>query len=274
MMGRDENNINDRNFVSNTFFSISDAGFVHIPLLMLGIAMTFFLIALFTFHPHEARADNMESSQYQLDFTNINSGSNNQSSSSYNLGTTIGQFAAQEFSSSGYVVKAGFQYIHSIIPFTFSISDISIDLETLIPQTPSTATTDLTVSFGGAGQYQVTAIELTPLESADGSTIPDTSCNGGAQTCTETSADVWDSTSAYGFGYNMSGTDIPTDFLGSTYFRPFPDAESAENPAVVMNSTNVTDTSTATMTFKANISGTQEAGSYQTIIRFVATPSF
>lgn len=250
------------------------AGCVHTALLIFGIAALILSLLAFTLDPHHAHAENMESSQYQLDFTNVNSGSNNQSSSSYNLGTTVGQVAAQEFSSSGYIVKAGFQYIHSIIPFTFSISDISIDLGTLSPQTPSTATTDLTVSFGGAGQYQVTAIELTPLESADGSTIPDTSCNGGAQTCTETSADVWDSTSAYGFGYNMSGTDIPTDFLGSTYYRPFPDAESAENPAVVMNNTNVTDSSTATMTFKANISGTQEAGSYQTIIRFVATPSF
>lgn len=217
----------------------------------------------------------MESSQYRIKFGNINFGSNNQSSTSYNLGTTAGQLAAQEFNSSGYVVKAGFQYIHSIIPFTFSISDTSVGLGTLTAQTPSTATTDLTVSFGSAGTYQVTAEEIGPLRTLSGSnSIPDTSCNGGAQTCTESSANVWNSSTAYGFGYNMSGTGIPSDFINSTYYRPFPDNTAVESAQVVMSSSNVTTSSTSTVTFKANISGSQAAGSYQTIIRFIATPSF
>jgi hypothetical protein len=222
-----------------------------------------------------ARSVNMDSSQFRIQFGNVNFGSGNYASDGYDVSSTIGQLAANEFSSSGYVVKAGFQYIHSIIPFTFSISDISINLGSLTAQTPSTQTTDLTVSFGSAGQYQVTAVEVGPLQTTNGSNfIPDTSCNGGAQTCTETSAHVWNSASAYGFGYNMSGDDIPADFINSTYFRPFADSTDAEAPAVVMSNTDVTKQSQATVTFKANISGTQAAGSYQTIIKFVATPSF
>lgn len=222
-----------------------------------------------------AQDGTIRSNQYRIKTGNINFGSGTPSSSSYNLGTTVGQIAANEFSSTGYTVKAGFQYIHSIIPFTFSISDTSIELGSLTPQTPSTATTNLGVSFGGSGQYQVTAVELGPLSTFSGSeTIPDTSCNGGAETCTESAADVWNSASAYGFGYNVSGDGKPSDFVDSTYFRPFPDSDSAESPEVVMSSTNVTTSQTSTVTFKANVSNIQEAGTYQTIIKFVATPSF
>jgi len=223
----------------------------------------------------EVHADEMKSVQYRIDFGNVNIGSNQENSDNYSLGTTLGQLAANEFSSSGYVVKAGFQYIHSIIPFAFSISDLSIALGTLTPNTPSTATTDLTVSFGGAGAYQVTAEEIGPLDTASGSdVIVDTSCNGGGQTCTETVANVWNSNATYGFGYNMSGTGAPAGFTNATYFKRFPDALLSETPEVVMSSSNVTTSSTSTVTFKANISPVQAAGSYQTLIRFIATPSY
>lgn len=237
----------------------------------------FIIFSSFNFFPVNvvADAENMDSSQYRIDFGNVNFGSNNHSSSSYDLGSTIGQLAAQEFSSSGYTVKAGFQYIQSIIPFTFSISDISVDLGTLSPDTPSTATTDLTVSFGGAGSYQVTAEEIGPMQTSSGtSSIADTTCNGGAQTCSETAAEVWDSTTKYGFGYNMTGDDIPSDFVDGTYYRPFADSTAPENPEIVMLSNNVTLSSTATMTIKANVSNLQPAGTYNTIIRFTATPGY
>ena len=217
----------------------------------------------------------MDSSRFHIDSANVNSASGDKSSSGYNLSDTIGQTAAGEFSSTGYTVKAGFQYIHSIIPFEFSVSDINIDMGTLVPNTPSTATTVLTVSFGSAGQYQVTAEEIGPLQTLSGSnSIPDTSCNGGADTCTESLAKLWTSTSAYGFGYNMAGNDIPSDFISSSYFRPFPDRVAVETPAVVMSSSNVGLDRQATLTFKTNISSIQTQGSYQTVVNFVATPGF
>ncbi|KXK09267.1 MAG: hypothetical protein UZ22_OP11002001146 [Microgenomates bacterium OLB23] len=220
-------------------------------------------------------ADSMDSNQFRIRYSNINFGSNDGTSTNYDLSTTNGQLAAKEFSSAGYIVKAGFQYWHSIIPFSFSISDIGIELGSLTPQTPSTATTTLTVSFGGAGQYQVTAGEVGTLQTANGAnSIADTTCNGGAQTCTESSANVWNSASAYGFGYNMSGTGIPGDFVNNTYYRPFPDLSLSESPAVVMSSSSITTSSQSTVTFKVNVSTTQAAGTYQTLIKFVATPSF
>ncbi len=219
-------------------------------------------------------AVSMESPRFKIESVNTSIAAGEKSSGSYKLSDTLGQLAAGEFSSTGYVVQAGFQYLHSIIPFRFSVSNININLGTLVPNTPSTATTTLTVYFGAAGQYQVTAAEISPLKTLSGNTIPDTSCDGGSETCTESVAKNWTSNSAYGFGYNMSGDDIPTDFSSSSKFRPFADLSASENPVVVMSSNNVGKNRQATMTFKVNISPVQQIGSYQTVINFVATPSF
>jgi len=260
-------------------------------------------------------AINMDSPQYKIQFGNINMGGAKGGSlmqdtddNSYTLSSTLGQTAAGQFESSGYIVKAGFQYIYSKIPFSFSVSNTTVDLGTLLPNIPVTsAPIALTVSFGGAGQYVVTAQEDSPLQTLSGSSSiyetscsNDTCCNGGADTCSENQAKTWNSTSAYGFGYNMQDEDITTDFStgGNTYYRPFPDKSASEVPAIIMQSTNVTlvtptptgipgptsapiltgvprdITHQSNLTFKANISPLQPAGNYQTVIHFVATPSF
>lgn len=233
-----------------------------------------FLTTIYYLLPTICFAVSMDSSRFRIESANVTTGAGNSSSSGYKLSDTLGQTAAGEFSSTGYVVKAGFQYLHSIIPFRFSISNININFGTLAPNVPSTATTNLTITFGGSGEYQVTAIEEGQLKIQSGDAIPDTSCNGGGDTCTESGAKIWDSASTYGFGYNMSGNDIPTDFIDATYFRPFPNRTAAESPATVMTSTEIGINRISTLTFKVNISPIQTSGSYQTIINFVATPSF
>lgn len=252
-------------------------GTVHLSCLKVLLLVAVGLLCTLLTPTHVSAQDGtMRSNQFRVKTGNINFSSGSLDSTNYNLGTTLGQLAAQEFSSTGYIVKAGFQYIHSIIPFSFEISDTSIALGTLTPGSASTASTDLTVSFGGAGQYLVTAEELGPLKTQTSDEIPDTVCNGGGDTCTETTADVWTSASAYGFGYSMSGDGKPTDFVDGTYYRPFADALLSEAPEVVMSSSQVTESSadTGTMTFKALISNVQPAGSYTTVIRLTATPSY
>lgn len=250
--------------------------------------------------PSVIHAINMNSNQYRIQFGNINMGGqkmNDPVDSTYNLSASLGQTAAGQFESAGYIVKAGFQYIYSKIPFTFSLSSIQANLGTLLPSTPSTASINISVSFGGAGQYVVTAAETTQLKNFTNNPIPNTVCDGGINTCTTTLAKPWTSLSAYGFGYGMTGSDIPVDFINSTYYRPFADLSVPQNPATVMTSVDVTQNLTptpnptltsaplltgtprntthqSTMTFKANISPLQAAGSYFTVIHFVATPSF
>lgn len=203
---------------------------------------------------------------------NFNSGAGIPSSSGYKLDTTIGQTAPGLYSSTGYLVRSGFQYIHSIIPFSFSMSNFLINFGTLIPGTPSTLASTLTVSAGGAGGYRVTAREATSLQTTGGQSIPDTTCDAG--TCTESAAGVWSQVSTYGFGYNMTGQDIPSDFINSTYFRHFANAGLSQTDQVVMSNVNVGRGRVATITYKVNISGVQASGRYQNKILFTAIPSF
>lgn len=226
---------------------------------------------LFSFHPILAQ-EKVESDNYIIQFPNFNSGAGIPSSTGYKLDSTLGQGAPGLYSSAGYRVKAGFQYIHSIIPFSFAVSKIQINFGTLTPGTPSTDSSTLTVSAGGAGGYSVKASENNPLKTVDSiNTIPDTLCDS---TCSETTAAVWTSDTKYGFGFNMTGNDISTDFTNSTYFRQFADRSNSENDAVIMTSSNVGRTRIATITYKINVSDFQPAGTYQNIIEFTAIPSY
>lgn len=247
----------------------------------LGILTTCYLL-LATFSP--AFADFLYSPNYQIEAPNLNIGSTNFTSptTGTKISSTLGQTAAEQFSSSGYLVRAGFQYIHSIAPFTFTLSNTSIPFGSLVPGTPVTATTDLTVSFSSANGYQVTAREDDSMKTLSGDSISDTSCDASTP-CTTTSANTWSSNTTYGFGYNMSSgsypNDIPTDFTATTKYRPFANLALSQNPVVVMFADTTTapahlyadSTRQSTMTFKVNVPATQTAGTYTTIVRFTAT---
>ena len=219
-------------------------------------------------------AINMESPRFRIQFGNLNSASGNKASEDYNLSDTVGQLAAGRFDSDGYIVKAGFQYVHSIIPFRFTITNTTIDFGVLNPQTFSTGKTSLIVSFGSAGNYQVTAGEEGPLKTLAGNSIPDTHCDGGQNTCTEGIAKPWTLKEKYGFGYHIEGDDVPTDFITNEYFRPFSDIHGNKSPAIIMRSSNVGKNRQSNLTSQVNVSPDQPSGTYQTIISFIATPSF
>lgn len=240
--------------------------------LNIAIAFGFLILKSLFLNPEVKAQASIESPNFKIQMPNFNSGAGIPSSSGYKLDTTIGQTAPGLYSSTGYLVRAGFQYIHSIIPFSFSMSNYLINFGTIIPGSPATLTSTLTVSAGGAGGYKVTARETTALKTYGGQSIPDTACDAG--TCTESIAGVWSQVTTYGFGYSMSGQDIPSDFIDSTYFRQFANESLSEADQIVMSSANVGRSRTATITYKVNVSGVQAAGSYQNKILFTAIPSF
>lgn len=229
------------------------------------------LIRLIGFAPLSGAAD-MTSPAYQIQFPNLNMMAGQKSSENYKLGDTAGQTGSGLYASTGYKVRAGFWYIKSIIPFSFAISSMAVNFGTIAAGTPSTQTNTLTVSAGGAGGYQVTGQENYPLKMATGTTIPDTTCDSG--TCSETTAGVWVNNTTYGFGYNMSGNDVPAAFIDSTYYKQFADRSLGESAQIVMSSINVGKSRQATVTYKVNVSGAQAAGVYRNMITFIATPSF
>lgn len=217
-------------------------------------------------------AETLTSPSYTIRLGNFNMTSGTKTSGSYNLTDTVGQTAAEFFSSSGYHVKAGFQYIYTLYNFSFSISSLAINFGSLTPNTFATASNTLTVTAPGQG-YSVSAYETSKLtKSGSASTIPDTTCDSGP--CTETSATVWTTATNNGFGYNLTGNDISTDFVGATYFRPFPDDSLAESPATIMTTTAAGKNRVATVTYKISPSGSQAAGNYSTQIIYIATPVY
>ncbi|MCM8816616.1 MAG: hypothetical protein NC913_03795 [Candidatus Omnitrophica bacterium] len=214
----------------------------------------------------------VESDNFRIEFPNLNSGAGLPTSTNYKLDSTIGQTAPGLYSSTGYKLKAGFQYIHSIIPFSFSISDIRVDFGSIIPSTFFTHQSTITVSSGGAGGYQVKASENHPLQNFSGNIIPDTTCDNSL--CNQDQAQQWTQTNKYGFGFNMTGDDIPSDFINSNYFRQFSDKSLGETESTIMSATNVGKSRQATITYKINISPIQEPGNYQNIITFFALPTY
>lgn len=222
-----------------------------------------------------AAQTSMSNNSYIIRFPNLNSFAGKPTNSQYKLGITGGQTAPGLYTGSNYKVRAGFQYINSIIPFSFSISSNFIDFGPVAPGTPITRTNNLTISNGSAYGYSVLAREDHPLRIlATGNSIPDTTCDIG--TCNEITSGAWTNVLTYGFGYrcdNLSGTDCNSGFASSSNYKQFASSESAELAQSVMAGPNVGRNIQTQITYKVNISATQPAGIYQNAITYIATPS-
>ncbi|OGH02185.1 MAG: hypothetical protein A2798_03595 [Candidatus Levybacteria bacterium RIFCSPHIGHO2_01_FULL_37_17] len=215
----------------------------------------------------------LKNDSYILQMGNLNSIAGKPTGSGFQLQFTSGQTPNNLFTGPNYKVRAGFQYISSIIYFRFSISSTLVDFGVISPTSPVSRTNQLTVSNGSAYGYQVTVSQNHDLRvDASGFDIPATSCDGG--TCTPTTSAAWTSALTYGFGYrcdNVSGTDCVSGFSDPTYYKSFISSPSA---VAVMSSTNVGRNRKSDITYKVNISGTQPAGLYRNIVNYIAIPSY
>jgi hypothetical protein len=222
-----------------------------------------------------ASAQTMTNGNYIIQMGNLNSISGEPSGSGFKLSYTSGQTGSGLYSGTNFKVRAGFQYISSIIPFRFSITNNFIDFGIISPTSPVLRTSLLTISNGSAFGYQVTASENHNLRTnSSGLEIPPTACGDSGPSCTTTSAGPWTSSLTYGFGYrcdNQTGTDCDTQFTDSTYYKPFAASPSA---VIVMNSHNVGRNKVTKITYKLNVSGSQASGLYTNVINYIATPTF
>ncbi len=246
------------------------------PFITCLILVTVLLIGQKTVKIPTVLSFSMSNNNYKIDFGNLNMGAGKPSGSGKSVSFTTGQIAPGLYSGTNFKVRAGFQYVYSIIPFRFSISTLDIDFGSVEPTNPVTRTNTLTISNGSANGYTVTAYENHQLlVPASGAQIPDTTCDGGL--CSESTAAPWTSTLTYGFGYrcdNLSGTDCHTDFTTSTHYKQFANASLNETADAVMTGTNVGRDKEVQVTYKVNVSGTQEGGSYSNTITYIATPTF
>ena len=221
-------------------------------------------------------AQTMSNGNYIIKMGNLNAISGKPTGSGFKLSYTAGQTGPGLYSGTNFKVRAGFQYISSIIPFRFSITNNFIDFGIVNPTSPVLRTSLLTVSNGSAFGYQVTASDNHNLQDdRTGFQIPPTACN--ASDCTTANASLWDNSLVYGFGYrcdNNSGADCDPQFSTPThtdFYRPFAASPSA---VVVMLSSNVGKNRQSTITYKLNVAGSQTAGLYTNVINYIATPTF
>ena len=237
------------------------------------LTLNFALFCMFL--AQSINAETMSNSTYKIRFGNLNSCAGKPSNAQYSLGITGGQIAPGLYTGTNYKVRAGFQYIKSIIPFSFSISSIFIDFGPITPGTPITRTNNLTISNGSAYGYTVLASENHALRAdSTGVSIPDTTCDTG--TCTESVAAAWSSLTTFGFGYrcdNVTGTDCQSGFSTASNYRQFSASESGELAFPVMRGVNVGRNIQTQITYKVNVSSTQPPGNYMNVINFVAVPS-
>ena len=92
------------------------------------------LVVGFCLLPNEANAQSsLKSTNYEITWPNLNMAGGGATSPGYKMGITAGQTSPGLYSSTGYKVRAGFQYIHSIIPFSFQISTQALAFGTINP---------------------------------------------------------------------------------------------------------------------------------------------
>lgn len=236
------------------------------------LSSTFFLLSSIV----PVSAINMSNTNYRLQMGTFNTAGGLSTGDSNKINITLGETAPGLYSGDNYKVRAGFQYISSIIKFRFTITEQLVDFGVLTPGTAVTRTHSLIVTNGSAAGYSVTATESSQLlNPTTGEVIPDTTCDDG--TCTQTTSAAWTSALTYGFGYrcdNETGTDCASGFSDSTYYKQFPDSSKNEAGQSVMSGTNVGKNKRVRITYKANIATTQQGGFYRNFVNYVATPTF
>ncbi len=242
------------------------------------VALIGALLLIFTgiLTPKVNAQSTLRNDYYMIRMGNLNAIAGESAGSGYNLNITGGQTAPGRYSGTNYVVRAGFQYINSIIPFYFKIDNIIIDFGALSPTNPVTRTSTLTVDNQSAGGYIVTAQENHQLlVPSSGQLIPDTTCDAG--NCSDTTAALWTNTLTYGFGYRCDLVSVTnycnTDFNTSDFYKQFADASKNETPVTVMSGQSGRNQK-ATITYKVNISSSQPAGLYTNAITYIATPTY
>lgn len=233
------------------------------------ISFVLFIIS-YTF---DAAAFEMSNDQYRIRGGNFNTFGGRATGQSRTITFTSGEIAPGLYKGENYTLRAGFQYLRVPTSFKFSISNTSINFGQLTPGEPITRTNTLTVTTGSAPGFQIAGSQNNELKAASSQVIPDTTCDSGA--CTETSADLWESPLAYGFGYrcdNKVGKSCDNDFLTADFYKQFANTEKKEEEQIIMFS-NSRGTKTGEISYKVNIAPTQPAGIYQNIILYIATPS-
>lgn len=157
------------------------------------------------------------------------------------------------------------------LPLVLSTTNDLLNFGTIQPGEPIIRTHALTVLPGSAQGYQVLSYQNHTLE-ADGTQIPNTTCDNGS--CTPVLSDVWTIPLTYGFGYrcdNIASNPCAPD-LKKDYYKSFANEKADDFPAYILTE-NGNIKSQAIISYKVNVPGNQANKGYQTTVYHIATPN-
>ena len=204
----------------------------------------------------------MSSSTYRINADSLNEGGGLSGSASYKINDTLGEAVIGEGASGSYKTKAGYQYMINTY-LTLTVGSTAADLGTLIPGSPVTGQTIVSVTTDSWGGYALNVSKDHPMRNADDVTeIPDH--NG-----TITTPLLWESPNAIGFGFTIvSGTGVNAKWGSNPNYKyaAFPLlATTAHMKSGYQNTADNT-----TIGYKADADNDQKGGAYSCTITYTA----
>lgn len=147
-------------------------------------------------------------------------------------------------------------------PFSFYVSSTLVDFGEITPTDPTTRTTNIRINSGDISGFSLFALTDHELQSENKKIIPDTTCDNGS--CNVKYGSSWDSILTYGFGYRYDST---TDFM------QFPNQAKGHLLSPILFDKSSKERQT-TITYKTNISTSQDIGLYTNTLSLIAVPDF
>lgn len=207
----------------------------------------------------------MSSGNYKINADSLNAGSLESSSGSYKLNDTLGEAAIGEGSSASYKVKAGFQYmVNTYLTLAFDSSPEY--LGTLIPGTPVTGETVVSVTTDSWNGYQLEVSKDHPMRHTD--TVTEIADHNG----TIATPLLWQSPDNLGFGFSViGGTNVDPKWGSSPNFKYAAFPGSATTAHIKEDYKSATDDTT--FGYKADAPGSQKSGAYSCTVTYTAVGS-
>jgi len=226
--------------------------------------LKFFSLFLFLFFPYTVIFA-MNSTNYKIDADALSAGGSLGNSANFILGDTLGEFTAGESSSASYITKDGFwQMINSYLILT--VDSNSKNLGSLLPGSPITGQTTVTVTTDAWNGYSLNVSENHPMQHTDTVTEIDDH-NGSIATPL-----LWESPNHQGFGFTLiGGTNLDAKWGSAPNFKY------AAFPAIATTAHAKTGFKSAAdetiFGYKVDAPADQKSGAYSATITYTAVGS-
>lgn len=174
----------------------------------------------------------------------------------------------QNYNDHGYI-------IHTTMDdgLSFNMSTTRLNIEHQPMDSTIEKQISLAVSSESTFSYQVLGVQQRSLGTSNGAIIENTVCNLSFLPCTTSLARRWNSSTSYGFGYRLKGTDIDKDFHDSNNYRPFPLNSKNQKPVFIMKNNHVNGTRQSDIFLKLIFPPTYQEGTYIGDLSVIVLPT-